>query len=428
MSPTPRPGELIVVTGNPTTAAMRWIDELSDPDRGTVVVAVRPGMRHTGWLARDLLAAVGKRFTVAAKGRDTDRDWQLVPLWYAAHQITDLIVTGAQALAPKLLDALLAHTRTPPVRLWLLADNHLPDDIAEALGLWPTRRATLEQFTTRWRAHHANRLTAARPNETAAALDTPLPASDFPTFRADCRRLLDPDTFAQVDQRYRHAFAQARQTLADRPRDAANYARLAHELLDDCATTAEMTIAIRALQATAFLAGDHLHVHLPALLAAGEHMPTAARRNPATWQRLRCYRQPLTGAACALAAAGLDLTQMRQLTIDAISAHGHRVQLPDETRTIEPAAAPLLAAQQLQRRAAGAPGHAPLFVDSNDQPLAPRRFADAINRAATEAGVAVANQRVAHRTPDPASTLRHLGLTVQPLTHAPDTAAAGEPA
>lgn len=410
------PGAVAVVRTTPDTTYARWTAGLGDPDAGVAAVAARPGLRHSGWLARDLLAALGKRFTVAASGRSADRDWQLVPIWYAAHGITDLIVAGCQQLPAAVVDDLICHTRPLPLRLWLLADNHLPQPLADALAVWPTTPLAQADFTAHWH-HHPARHPDAEEDGGEERLAARLPASDFPTFRADCRRLLADEGFARVDARYRAAFARSQHGLADTdPGDAAAVAALARQLLDDCATTAEMTVALRALQAAAFLAGHHLQLDLPTLLAAGEHTPTAARRNPATWKRLRCYRQPLAGAACALAAAGCDLPQMHQLTVADVAADGTHVTVDRTPVAVEPAATPLLAAQRLQRLADGAAPDAPLLVDATADRLTPKRLADAINTAATEACVAVTHRHVRHRTPDPRSTLRQLGLTTQPLT------------
>lgn len=420
------PGDIAVVVCEADTAFARWIGALNDPDRGRLTLSARPGIRHSGWLARDVLAALGKRFTVAASGRSADGDWQLIPVWLAAHRIDDLVVFGINQLPPAVADDLIAYTRSLGLRLWLIADGELPQRLTDTLAGWPIQTHTPSALTDSF--PHTPSLAEEEDDGWSERLEQQLPAADFPVFRAECRRLLDDRQFAVVDQRYRDAHTRTQRRLAELERlEAGALARLARELLDECVTTTEMTVALRALQAASFCAGYLVQVDLPSLLATGERIPTRAHRSHRTWKRLRCYRQPRPGAACALAAARLGLDQMTRLQLADLDEDATSVTVDGHPRRVERGADVLLRAQQLQRHAEGATDTDLLFTDSHGEPLPQRRLADAITRASLEAGVAINSHHLTPRAAQPASQLRQLGLTLHPLhsnadEEAPDAA------
>lgn len=74
----------------------------------------------------------------------------------------------------------------------------------------------------------------------------------------------------------------------------------------------------------AFEGGRSFDEAAAAVVAAfGDEVP-----NPATWKWQRCYRQALTGATCALAAAGCGLQQMQQLAVGNVVADGAHTLRP----------------------------------------------------------------------------------------------------
>lgn len=251
-----------------------------------------------------------------------------------------------------------------------------------------------------------------------------VPTSDFPTFRADCRRLLEPDAFAAVDHRYLETLEHARTwadseyaTLDVRDDDTAEdaVALWLRDRFDDCATADQMLTVVRATQVALFEAGIYLQVDIDAFLGANHRVHTTATRSAETWQRIAAYRQPYRQAACALAAANLSLDQMHKLTLVDLNDDASTVTVDNRTVTVEPNARRGLQLLPLERQIHGATDNDPLFADENGEPLSDRKLTLAVTDPLTECGVALLNGQVVRRTQQP-NRCRRKAISIQHLT------------
>lgn len=168
-----------------------------------------------------------------------------------------------------------------------------------------------------------------------------------------------------------------------------------------------------------------MHVDLPALLGTASTSPSAAARTAEVWQRLRAYRLPVRGAACALAAARLGTAEVCAITLADAAGDGTSVTIDGRRVPIEHDAAEYVAAQRLLRLASGAPQTAPLLATSTGAAVSNKGLARMLSEARTELGIIVTPRRVERAAPDGATTLRRWGLTVTrigpPVPGSPDT-------
>lgn len=404
-----------------------WLRNLDRPH--TAVLAVRPNRRsrRLAWLANDLLEAVGVSSDVSGAGRNASDDWELVALHYHQHQIRTLLVLEAHDLDNYLTGKLLELAATLDLQVILVAHPSRRGELPDLLDAWPHERLDRDQFRATWLTPDPTKHPATEQEEGTSAgdVDVRVPTSDFPTFRADCRRLLEEDAVEAVDHRYLETLEQARtwadtehDILAVREHDAAEdvVALWLRDRFDDCATADQMLTVVRATQVALFEAGIYLQVDIDAFLGANHRVHTAATRSPETWRRIAAYRQPYRQAACALAAANLSLDQMHQLTLTDLNDDASTITVDDRTVTVEPDARPCLQLLALERQIHGATDNSPLFADENGEPLSDRQLTLAVTDPLTECGVALVNGQVVRRTQQPNRWTRRQGISIQHLT------------
>lgn len=407
------PIRLVADTGGLSTAAVRALHRRHDVDAGVIVVTLRPATRRIGWVAHDVLAALGKTNLHAGTGRSSDRDWALVPVWLAAHRITDVVLCDTDHLPDDVAGHLLRGLTGARARVWVVAGGSVGEPTAAALANWPVAHATLDE------------LHAALPQPTggdtpAAADDTvPWPASvpdaDFCVFRAACRDTLPAEAFATVDARYRDTHARAGTRLdADGVTDHTVRGLLADEIAA-AATQAELTTRVRAVQAAAFTRGGLLAVDLYELLAAQPAAPRQAAADPATWRRLRAYRPPHRPVICALTAAGLAIDDLRAATVADAHPDGSRLATADGGVALPEGSAPFLRAQRLHRLLSGAEPDDPLLASPTGEPLGERAVAATLGDAMRELGIPLLNGQAIRRRPGDSRWLAGRGFALTPL-------------
>lgn len=350
----------------------------------TAVITVRPDTRRPAWLARDLLAAVGIRHSRSGQTRRDADDRQLVPVWLHAHQVRDVIVVGVESLPAPLLPELIELATLADTTLWLVADHLLPGAITDVLADWPIHPCPPTAFRDRWLAD-----TPDTPDQHAAPrapddeLPELLPAADFTLFRATARRQLPDAAFDAVDARWQAALDAALDALTERT----DPAQVLRDAVGRCQSAAAVTITTRAVQAAAWRHGHHLRVDLDALLAHDDHAPVAAADDPATWEQLHTYRQPVRQAGCALTLLGVAPTQQLDLTLDDLDLKRPALHVDGRWRPLPERACPTLHALRASRLAAGAQGTDPLMARMDGQPVSARTLADAVNAVRQETGL-----------------------------------------
>lgn len=406
----------------------------NDPDRGRVAVQVRPGMRRLDWLTRDLLAALDVDFTMSGSGRNADENLQLLPVRLAARRITDVLVVGTESLTAAMLTDLVLLAAAARVRLWLVTSPPVSDALGTGLADWLPTEVSVADTAAAWpgltappppRTRAVTRTTAA----TTTAEPRQLPLVDATTLLATSRRLLSAAAAAWVQQWLATAVIDVGRLLEHAGDGPALTEPLAGWLLDRYDTAGTLTqfvTDVRGLQIAGLWAGLLVQVDVPALLGTASAAPSAAARTAEVWQRLRAYRLPVRGAACALAAARLGTADMCAVTLTDTAVDGSTVTIHGRRVPIEDHAAEYVAAQRLLRLATGAPGTAPLLATSTGTAVSDKGLARMLSEARTELGIVVTSRRVERGAPDGATTLRRWGVTVtrigSPVPGAPDTA------
>lgn len=403
------PAPTIRVVDIATGPGVTWpILAAADPWAGVAVANIHADTTTEHQLIRDLLDGLGKRSTVSGWDRSVDNDREVLPIWLAAHPITDLVVVGSQDIPTYLLDVVAGACAVAGTNLWLCEEHPGVDYLAERAN-WPTGTATFDE------------LLAALPDPPA---DAPAAFPDVPldgpmTFLAACRDELPDDEFAVVAARYREVrdatrgWAAARDVL-----DENSVVEWLRGQMDRCRTVPEMLTVVRAVQVEAFqLDGQryHVQVELLRLLATADHAPEAVAADPATWRALAAYRDPVRGAACALAAAGAGIDDLTALRLADIGEHGTGITTADGTTIhVHPDAAVYLRAQHLVRVAQGAGDDELVFADE-DGPHRNRLLVRYIRNPVTDLGIAVTTRAVTNARPDAARWSSRWGVSVQAL-------------
>lgn len=396
-----------VLTGRVlTTSAARSL--LSTvPCAGTIGVLVRPACRRDVWVARDLLVATGARFTGLREGESADALWNVFAARLTTMAITDVVIVGVAHLDSSALEQLHGRLVNLPGRCWLIGDGTLPQRVIDCLephGINPADNGNVPLPAP---------VPAAPPTTQPQFSLGRLPRSDFPTFAADCRRLLGPeDATVALDrlQHYRKQLAaawparQTPQALLD----------LVLTRLRHCPDPAMATLLLRASQLEAFKRGVHIQF-LPARLHAGLAHIALPVPTPAQWQRLWQWVLPWKAAACVLFAAGLTPQQLAELRLSDVTCDDTVAAIAGRKITLTGPPAKLITAQHRFRLACGATPNLPLLAE-DDTPRNRRSLADVAGQAALEHGVQVTHPRVARAKSTTLALSRHIGLAVSVLT------------
>jgi hypothetical protein len=368
---------------------------------GPLWVEARPNLRRTHVLAGDILAALGKRRDIAGKGRNEHDDIRHACAWLRAHDVTELVVTHAQRLHPKILGSLVRlAARAGAEDLWLVHQPPRTDQFQRSLtrrGAAPLHVADLPPF-----AEPAAREAAADPHQPLPAV----PRTEFVTFRADYRRRLDPCDAARVDARFNQTAGRCHQQLSSRGPTRECVADLLHAILNTAPPDAELIVDVRALQTAAWHHDLYIKIDLDRLTRSEERprLPPAAVDDA-----LAAYRQPYRALCATLGRVGhgvADIAAVAILDTDAqlgaITCRGHEVRLG-------PAAHRALRAQLWLRADAGADAGDPLL------PHTPKALAKALADAAVDLGVRVHGRRAERSRDHTQGGLRALGVTITAL-------------
>lgn len=405
---------LVLVRLDVDSAQVRFLSQLNNPDQGVVCVWVRPNTRRFGWLSRSILEALGKDLNASGQTRNDQEDEAYLTAWLAARDITDLVVVGAEALLERLLHDLAGLAYTVGLRLWLVADHHLPESVLTLADIWPTQAVTAVDFDSYWKDR-----SAAWPAEESPAIpaDIPVPDADFPIFYSELERLLPEEEATLLRARYRAEFKAARQHFKATESSgvteevAAAYFR---RRLADCPTKAEMVTTVRSIQAAAFMSGWLIQVDFPKLVAAGSERLSALIANPATWRKLLAYRQTYRPVVCALVAAGLDLATINDLPATAISADYSTVTADGENHPLPEGSEAFVRAHSIWR---ALNTRSDRFVAPPDAEAYRSRVLNRVlSDAATELGLVFSPGPVTRSKSSARSWLYRNGVTVQKLT------------
>jgi hypothetical protein len=187
-------------------AAVRHINACGGPAEHRAVLRPTPGaadVATTGW---DLLLAAGKPPHAARREHVSALSWEYGQAWLAGSGVTDLVVDRAHLLTRDQADAAAAAAGRAGATLWLLWGTGIDPCTPGYDGAPHLVAGTRTQVISLWEFYR--RLpTAAAPPEAAGEPGQPcdwppLPAADFATFLAACRRYLPRGEFARVARLY----------------------------------------------------------------------------------------------------------------------------------------------------------------------------------------------------------------------------------
>ncbi len=181
-------------------AAIRHLNACGGPAEGRAVLRPTPGARDAATLGWDLLVAAGKPPHAARSEGVSGLSWEFGQAWLAGFAVTDMIVDRAHLLTRDQAGAAAAAAVRAGATLWLLWGTGIGPPVPDRDG--PPHLVAGQDAPVISLRELYQRLPAAPP-PAATELGRPgswppLPAADFPTFLAACRRYLPRGEFAQV--------------------------------------------------------------------------------------------------------------------------------------------------------------------------------------------------------------------------------------
>lgn len=186
-------------------------------------VQVRPNLRRLHVLAGDIMAGYGKRHDLSGKGRNEHEDIAHAVAWLQAYGSPALVVVDAQWLHHLILRRLVQLAQDADVELWLLHRGERTDIFDRALLRHQAHTAPASAVPAALCPDAAERPAATFPA---------VPADDFHTFLASCRRRLTPADLVLVERRLQAAVARCQAGFPD-PAPPAAVARLLDDLLHE---------------------------------------------------------------------------------------------------------------------------------------------------------------------------------------------------
>jgi hypothetical protein len=178
-------------------AAVRHINACGGLADGRAVLRPTPGAGDVDTLGWDLLVAVAKPPHAARQERVSGLSWEYGRAWLAGFAVKHMILDRAHLLTCDQADAAAAAAAKAGATLWLLWGTGIGPRCDGPPHLVAGQHA---QVISLWEFYQ--RLPAAPPPAAAEPGQDddwpPLPAADFPTFLAACRRYQSRDQFAQA--------------------------------------------------------------------------------------------------------------------------------------------------------------------------------------------------------------------------------------
>jgi hypothetical protein len=406
LPPVSATGPVVVATGRRDQRRSRWIPTLSTAwchpeavDRPVVAMApqhnlnVRDGMQ-------ELLFALGKDPHVTGAGFKDDGNLDVPAAWLIARHTRELVVRDANVVSAALQRTLVELAVGVGARIWLIAHEHRENELDELAELWCAHRTDLDTFDTWWARPEA------RPPRARRAVPRPvrcdLPAAAALTFRAECRRLLPPERFAEVDELYTSELLAARSEFQGRI-DAG--ATMPHEVVlarvrarvREQRDAWQVLVCARAVEAAAVPFGFDVDIDHHQLINAAERNPRRGRLARTDHAALDAYSRTSWPAASALAACELALDDICDVTVGDIADDGATVADKGTTVEVPGSLRPYLVAHKLVRVLTGASDDEPAFVTRNGTPASSTWITRTVKVTEVECGVRLSKSRADRR-------------------------------
>lgn len=388
------PPQITVVIDRDSTLTPS-LTQWNDPTRGVVVGMVRSTARQSGWLANDLVAALGK-----TSGRGFNADgWavaaaHLVP-WLVVDDIRHLVVGYAEVLPANQLGALTHLAVLAEVSIWFVSDGVTSDTLAGFANDFGARTLNAEDFTP-----DLLNVPPSAGQEPSKPEEPPFPPTvpedTFTTFLSTARRTMTERAFAQVTSLFLPAFDDTRAWLEelDCAPTELEVARHVSALVEDQATLARVTTIMRGVQAASFRHGLLIRLDARRFLNRMRETRTALDLQEGEWRLLSNNGNTRQCAIAVLAALGLPVSTIHTLKTDQVAHDASSVRVDDLVHQVPAAARPLLLAHLIYRASAADPSDPLLLAGSRkDAVLTERGVSMAIDDLARTTGIAF---RAAH--------------------------------
>jgi hypothetical protein len=369
----------------------RW----NNPGRGVLVGMVRSSARQTGWLASDLLTALGK-----TSGRGFSADgWavaaaHLVP-WLVVDEIEHIVIGYAEVLPSNQLVAITHLAALAEVDVWFVADAGTTDTLATFAEEFGATVLDAEDFGPHMLTASRS-ADAQRPCADADNFPSAVPEDTFLTFLATARRTMNESSFAQVLDLFIESFDDTvawLDGLGNAPTEL-DVAEHVSAIVVGRATLASVTTAMRGIQAAAFRRGLLIKLDARRFLNRMSETRTAIDLRDEEWGRLSANGNTRQCAIAVLAALGMTVAAIHELTADRVASDASSIRTEEHTYQVPTAARPLLLAQLLYRASAGDPSNPLLLAGSRkDATFTLRGASLAIDDLARSTGIAF---RAAH--------------------------------
>lgn len=380
----------ITVVSDPDSRITQQLRTWNDPGQGIVVGMLRAGVSRIGWLANDLIVALGKT-TGIGFGAD---GWAVASAhlvaWLVAEDIEHLVVGYAEMLPISQLVAITHLASLAEISLWVVADGGTTDTLAVFADEFGTGRIEADEFGHHLLATKEPRVSAADSGKQSSFPAT-VPEDTFLTFLAAARSTMADDAFSQVLELYTIAFDDTMQWLDEHPSvpTELDVTRHLSSLLARKGTLANVTTALRGVQAAGFRRGLLIRLDARRFLNRMTETRGAIDLHEEEWQLLSSNGNTRQCAIAVLAAVGMSVAEIHALPADHVAPDATEVRTPKHTYPVPEAARPLLLAQLLYRTSAGDPTDPSLLAGGRrDSTLTVRGVSKAIDELARTTGLA----------------------------------------
>lgn len=357
--PLPPPASLVTEPGDTPEAAAE-LARRSAPGSNALVVMPTPSIRERFWIFRDLLSAMGARpdaHTTAREARVLEA--QAIGR-LAALPVRNLVVARANHMPARLLGDWIDAGEAAGKRVWLVAHVSLLNSalarVVEQRGL---QLVGFEDLLREVPAPAA--ASCAKPPARPFPV---VPRSEFPLFRASCRRLLEGRDLDRVEELFTSSLAEAATLIETTDADQEVLASHLREQVRASSTTDEVIVRTRATQVAAFAKGLHVKVRLEAVVGSSEWMPSAEITEEEV-RRLGCLPHNHHAAAAVISwITGAGGESISRLNLSDVPPDASAVCIDGISYDVPAVASVLVAAQRYTRLLQGAGDRDPLFINS----------------------------------------------------------------
>jgi hypothetical protein len=385
---------------------------------GFVVIDVPPSTkRDLADVADAVLVGLGKdeRLSVIRRAATP-----LAAAWLSLGEHTDAVVWDAGQLSDQLLDETVEWLASFGIHTWLhftagpwVDTDGTAERIDRLADGWAAEVVTSDDLASLWPE-------PTQPIDEPAEDLPVLPRIDGTLFRSTMRDTLEPEAFAVVDARYCALVVELRSELRELTgtNKTRRFEQLLRNRMHDTGPVEDLHLLARAAQVAGLIEGFHVAVNPVMLFGGSATVPRRGQAGPGRWWvKLDAYRDPDIGAVAALFLAGVDIEDLRKITLDMIEI-GDDVTVATPGRDLivvpEPGARFVRALVTWRHLSGG--GSDFLLVNHRTDAVS-QSYASAVLQTPMETGVIAAAVPVRPVHPSPKAWLARFGITISKTTY-----------